>query len=239
MQGRPSSSARPTTSARPSTAFDRDQFQYQQQHLQQQQPYGLEEEYEESDDEDVFAFLPPSTADQVERQSTSFAFGNHVQYPEPTFDPWGRQYPLSPPIPAAASSTDFTADTSSPSPPHATAVPTSIPSPACVHSYSYNQPPPSPSTDSNPSTGMSGPDSYHLKRLGVVNDIQEIEKKPQADGENEAEEKGDPNDSAGLSHSHSQSDPQKSDQAGTGIPQATSSLADSLTMADDESRNIK
>jgi hypothetical protein len=62
-------------SARPTTAFDRDQIQHHQQRLQQQQPHEIEEDYEERDDEDVFAFLPPSTADQ-ERQSASFAFAN-------------------------------------------------------------------------------------------------------------------------------------------------------------------
>ena len=173
MQGRPSSS-RPSTSARPTTAFDRDQFQYQQQHLQQHQPHEIEEESEEeSDDEDVFAFLPPTTADQ-EQQPTSqspFAFGP-VTYPEPTFDPWGRQYPMSaatvPPIPPGIPSQTH-------SPPHP-----------------YNKhpiPPPSPSTDSHPSTGMSGPDFYRLKRLGttissklgVVGNAKELKEEPESD----------------------------------------------------------
>ena len=203
MQGRPSSS-RPSTSARPTTAFDRDQFQHR---LQPQQPHEIaEEEYEEeSDDEDVFAFLPPTTADQ-EQQSTSqspFTFAA-VQYPDPTFDPWDRQYPISPP-PAAP-------------------IPPNIPSEAHLHSYPYNLPPPvSPSTDSHPSTGMSGPDLYRLKNLGiaatsklaVVEDVKGDEKK-------------------GVdSQSNSQS-----------RPLAANSLADSLSVTqsileDDESRSIK
>jgi hypothetical protein len=259
MQGRPLSS-RPSTSARPATAFDRDQFQHHQQRLQQQQPHEIEEDYEESDDEDVFAFLPPSTADQ-ERQSTSFAFANHVQYPEPTFDPWGRQYPICPTISAAAATSSIGPDTyTSPSPSHAAA--DGIPSP--IHSHLYNQPPlpPSPSTDSHPSTGMSGPDLYRLKKLGtatssklgVVDDIKEMDREPKVDSENEAENLS---DSAGPSHSHSQSNsqsqsqtyhqsPQQQRYAGNSeMPQAPSSLADSLSITtqrmleDDESRSIK
>jgi hypothetical protein len=182
MQGRPLSS-RPSTSARPTTAFDRDQFQ--QQCLQQhQQPHELEEESEEeSDDEDVFAFLPPTTADQESTSQSPFSFAA-VQYPEPTFDPWGRQYPIcphvSPPIPPGIG----------------------IPSQTHPHPYSHNIPPPSPSTDSHPSTGMSGPDSYRLNRLGtaafptlgVVDDVEEMKMEPEQDGDdtkNEVSEKAD------------------------------------------------
>ena len=230
MQGRPPSS-RPSTSARPTTAFDRDQFQHQQQCLQQQQPHEIEEqEYEEeSDDEDVFAFLPPSTADR-EQQSTSqspFTFAV-VPYPEPTFDPWGRQYPISPP-PAA------------PIPPSIHG----IPSQTHPHPYPYNQPPASPpSTDSHPSTGMSGPDFYRLKSLGtaassklaVVEDVRERE---------EDEKKG--VDSQTNSQSRSQTYRQQQHHAGMGVQgmsNATSSLADSLSLVqsmleDDESRSIK
>lgn len=174
MQGRPSSS-RPSTSARPTTAFDRDQFQYLQHHLQQQQPHEIEEESEEdSDDEDVFAFLPPTTADQ-EQQSTSqspFSF-SPVPYPEPTFDPWGRQYPISPP----------------PAPPLPPGIHGS-PSQTHPHPHPYNKPPispPSPSTDSHPSTGMSGPNFFRLKRLGtaassklgVVDNIRGMKEEPE------------------------------------------------------------
>lgn len=66
------SGARPYTSsgARPITAaHERDQFG---------STYDLEEEYEESDDEDVFAFLPPSTADQEQEHQSQFSQG-HVQ----------------------------------------------------------------------------------------------------------------------------------------------------------------
>jgi hypothetical protein len=189
MQGRPSSS-RPSTSARPTTAFDRDQFQYLQHHLQQQQPLEIEEESEEeSDDEDVFAFLPPTTADQ-EQQSTSqspFTFTS-VPYPEPTFDPWGRQYPSS----------------STPAPP----LPPGIPSQTHPLPHSHNKPPispPSPSTDSHPSTGVSGPDFYRLKRLGtaassklgVVDNVKEMEEVPKQNGDDiiiEGETKADDGD---------------------------------------------
>ncbi|KAF8806706.1 hypothetical protein BYT27DRAFT_6636900 [Phlegmacium glaucopus] len=179
MQGRPPSSARPSTSARPTTAFDRDQFQ----HRLQPQPYEVDEEYEEeSDDEDVFAFLPPTTADQEQQHGSQSPFttlhSNGVRYPEPAFDPWGRQYPTVPaPAPAPASSKNpFSVSITDPnaqsypyttSPPHATSPPPGIHA-VPPHPYPYNQPPPSPSTDSHPSTGMTGPDLYRLKRLGTA-----------------------------------------------------------------------
>ena len=173
MQGRPSSS-RPSTSARPTTAFDRDQFQHTQHQFQQQ--HIEEESEEESDDEDVFAFLPPTTADQ-EQQSTShspFAFAP-VPYPEPTFDPWGRQHPITP----------------SPAPP----LPPGI---RGISSQTHPNPlpngkppisPPSPSTDSHPSTGMSGPDFYRLKRLGTA----ALSKFGVVNNAKETKEKSDPN----------------------------------------------
>ena len=185
MQGRPSSS-RPSTSARPTTAFDRDHFQYLQKHLQQQQPHEIEEESEEeSDDEDVFAFLPPTTADQ---QQSTFP---PVAYPEPTFDPWGRQYPTSPPA-------------ALPLPPGIPGIPSETHPPP----HLYNKaliPPPSPSTDSHPSTGMTGPDLYRLKRLGtatsskldVVDNLKETGKEQERAGDdtkNESEKDADEGD---------------------------------------------
>lgn len=225
MQG--PSSSRPSTSARPTTAFDKDQFQHR---IQQQQPHEIaEEEFEEeSDDEDVFAFLPPTTADQ-EQHSTSqslFTFGA-VPYPEPTFDLWDRQHPMSPPLAAT--------------------IPPSIPSEAYSHPHTYNKPPASPSTDSHPSTGMSGPDFYRLKSLGtaatsklaVVEDVKEQE---------DDEKKG--VDSQSNSQPQSQTYHQYQQQqnhAGTGVlgrPLAASSLTDSFSVThsileDDESRSIK
>ena len=188
MQGRPSSS-RPSTSARPTTAFDRDQFQ---QRIQQQQPHEIEEESdEESEDEDVFAFLPPTTADKEQQSTSQSPFGfAAVPYPEPTFDPWGRQYPISRPgVPAAPPGIH---DTSSQTHPHP---------------HPYNKPPSSPSTDPHPSTGMSGPDLYRLNKLGTA----------------------------------------ASSKLGTeilGMPQAASSVADSLSMTqsmmeEGEGRSIK
>lgn len=172
MQGHPPSSARPSTSGRPTTAFDRDQFQQHQQRLQQQ-PFEIEEEYEEeSDDEDVFAFLPPTTADQEQQQHQPFfTQSNHVQYPEPTFDPWGRQYPV-----AASSKNPFAIDHNtqyaSTSPPQAGSLHALPPGIHGAHPHPYIQqstlPPPSPSSDSHPSTGMTGPDLYRLKRLGTA-----------------------------------------------------------------------
>jgi hypothetical protein len=117
MSGRPTSSAggsRPFTasafrppSARPSTsagALDRDH------HYTYDNAYIDEEEEEESDTEDLFAFLPPSTADQqrdLEKQRAldhspqvpdyDNIFSNAVSsdtsplaYPSPTFDPYAR-----------------------------------------------------------------------------------------------------------------------------------------------------
>jgi hypothetical protein len=207
MQG----SSRPFTSGRPTTAFDRDQFQ---QHLQQQQPREIEEEYEESDDEDVFAFLPPTTADQ-ERESafqSPFSFGNHVQYPEPTYDPWGRPYP---PIPAAGAPSEypFSMDPNTyTSPPfHATALPPGIP--CQTYSQSYSQAPlPSPSTDSHPSSGMSGPDFYRLKRLGTaassildaVDDVKDMETEQNGDYTRKA-------DDVGLNRDHTDKEGNDSD----------------------------
>jgi hypothetical protein len=172
MQGRPLSS-RPSSSARPTTAFDRDQFQHQQRLEQQIE----EEEYEEeeSDDEDVFAFSPPTTANQEKHSHFT------VPYPEPAFDPWGRQYPISPPPPI---------------PPH-------------PHPYIRPVSPSSPSTGSHPSTGMSGPDFYRLKRLGTAasSNLAVVEEN-------------------GVNSDRYQQQ------------QAASSLADSLS-EDDESRSIK
>ena len=230
MQGRPPSS-RPSTSARPTTAF---QFQHHQQRLQQQQPHEVEEEEyeEESDDEDVFAFLPPTTADQ-EQDSASrspFTFAD-VPYPEPTFDPWGRQLPVSPPPPA-------------PIPPSIHGIPSQIhPHP---HPYGHLPVPPSPSTDSHASTGMSGPDFYRLKSLGtaassklaVVEDVKEQE---------EDETKGVDSPSNSQSQSQTYHQYQHQHHAGTGVlgmQKAASSLGDSVSVAqsmleDDESRSIK
>ena len=231
MQGRPSESfSRPSTS-RPTTTFDRDQFQHRP---QQHQPHEIaEEEYEEdSDDEDVFAFLPPTTADQ-EQHSTSqspFTFAA-VPYPEPTFDPWDRQYPISPPA----------ADLIPPN---------IISSEAHSHPHPYIQPPPvSPSTDSHPSTAMSGPDFYRLKSLGtaatsklaVVEDFKERE---------DDEKNGVDSHSSSQSQSqtyHQSHQQQHHDHAGPGIlgkPLVASSLADSFSVTqsileDDESRSIK
>ena len=219
MQGRPSSS-RPSTSARPTTAFDREQFQHR---LQQQQPHQIAEEdcEEESDDEDVFAFLPPTTADQ-ERQSTSqslFTFAA-VPYPERTFDLWDRQHPLSPPPPAAPISP-------------------SRPSEARSHPHPYSQPPPaSPSTDSHPSTGMSGPNFYRLKSLGTAATSK------LAVVEDAKEQEGDEKKGVGIpsnSQSYHQCQ-QQQNHAGPGV--LRSSIDDSLSVTqsvleDDESRSIK
>jgi len=208
MQGRPPSSGRPSTSARPSTAFDRDHFQ---QRLQQQ-PYEIEEEYEEdSDDDNVFAFVPPTTADQEKQRSQSpftnspFAVhSNGVQYPEPAFDPWGR-YPTLPaatssknPFPVSTADTNTQSYTISP-PLNAGSQQTSPPPAHGVlphhHPHPHNQPPispPSPSTDSHPSTGMTGPDFYRLKRMGTaVSSKLGVEDKAQEkedDKENEKEQ---------------------------------------------------
>ena len=231
MQERPSFS-RPSTS-RPTTTFDRDQFQHRP---QQHQPHEIaEEEYEEdSDDEDVFAFLPPTTADQ-QRQSTSqspFTFAA-VPYPEPTFDPWDRQYPISP------------------LPPPADPIPPNISSEEHSHPhYPYNQPPPvSPSTDSHPSTGMSGPDFYRLKSLGtaatsklaVVEDIreQEDDEKKGVDSHSNSQSQSQTYHQCQQQHHHRDSGP-----GVLGKPLAASSLTDSLSVTqsileDDESRSIK
>jgi hypothetical protein len=220
MQGRPSSS-RPSTSARPTTAFDRDQFQHHQQRLQQQQPLVLaEEEYdEESDDEDVFAFFPPTTADQ-EQQSTSqspFTFAA-VPYPEPTFDPWDRQYP---------------------SPPAALIPPSIHGIQSETHSYphTYNQPPLSPSTDSHPSTGMSGPDIYRLKSLGIA-------ASPKLAVVEEGEKKGVDSQSNSQSQSQTYHQQHHARTGVLGMPKLAGSLTDSLSITqsmleDDESRSIK
>ena len=276
MQERPSSS-RPSTSARPTTAFDRDHFQYLQQHLQRQKPHEIEEESEEeSDDEDVFAFLPPTTADQ---QQSSFS---PVAYPEPTFDPWGRQYPTSPPA-------------ALPLPPGIPGISSESHSPPHLYNKSPIVPP-SPSTDSHPSTGMTGPDFYRLKRLGtaassklgVVDNPEETEKEQERVGDNtknESEKDADEGNhmdpdketypklskcqvfkrsilssaqsssfqhGAGPSHSQSQSlsqtyhkyRQQQHHPGILGIPQAASSVGDSLSMTqsmmeDAEGRSIK
>lgn len=96
---RPSTSSRPDTSsgrqdsARPSTSragypeyFDRDQ-----QYTAYSQDYSIDEEDEESEAEDVFAFGPPGTADGGQSLAASSpvtsSFASPVSFPPPTFDP--------------------------------------------------------------------------------------------------------------------------------------------------------
>lgn len=95
---RPSTSSRPVTSsgrppsARPTTSkagypdyFDRDQ-----QHTTYSQDYSVDEEDEESEAEDVFAFGPPGTADGESHAVTTTLPASHVSpvsFPPPTFDP--------------------------------------------------------------------------------------------------------------------------------------------------------
>lgn len=84
-QGRPTS-ARPTTSrAGYPEYFDRDQ-----QYTTYSQDYSVDEEDEESEAEDVFAFGPPGTADgNSHAVSTTLpsSFAPPVSFPPPTFDP--------------------------------------------------------------------------------------------------------------------------------------------------------
>ena len=88
---RPFSSSGPPDSARPTTSragypeyFDRDQ-----QYTAYSQDYSIDEEDEESEAEDVFAFGPPGTADGSQAASTTVAasFASPVSFPPPAFDP--------------------------------------------------------------------------------------------------------------------------------------------------------
>lgn len=243
MQGRPPSSPRPTT------AFNRDQFQ---QGLRQQS-YDMEEE--ESDEESVFAFLPPSTADPKQHTCCQ-----QVQYPEPVFNPLDRQYPIPPPVPPAA---PFPVDSTSPSISPPSRVHYSLPgingvSPSTNSRLYPCTLPPSPSTDSRPSTEMASPDLYRLRRLGTalssklgVVDVKETEEprplSPSA--KSSVFQHGlDPSHSHSQPISHSQTQMYhphyRQQHAGMEIPQTAKSLADSLNftqsmMEDNESQSIK
>jgi hypothetical protein len=71
--------ARPGTATNPSDAYNRDpQYTYSQE-------YSIDEEDEESEEEGVFAFGPPSTADGAP-SSPSF-LQPHVSQPPPVYDP--------------------------------------------------------------------------------------------------------------------------------------------------------
>lgn len=141
---RPSTSSRPYTSSgeppRPTTSgpgypdfFDRDQ-----QYTANSQDQSIDEEDEESDDEDVFAFGPPGTADQEAHTNTSTVSPTAsptVSFPPPTFDP---------------ASPYFAYNTAGPSSLHSR------------HPY-----PMSPQVETPPSTdSQSGDDPYRMRRIG-------------------------------------------------------------------------
>ena len=72
---------RPTTSSRYPDPYDRDpQYTYSQ-------DYSFDEEDEESEAEDVFAFGPPSTADSV--ASPASPIHRLISQPPPVYDPYG------------------------------------------------------------------------------------------------------------------------------------------------------
>lgn len=96
---RPSTSSRPftssgrPTSARPTTsrAGYPDHFDRDQQYTAYSQDYSIDEEDEESEAEDVFAFGPPGTADSephaVSTTVPPSLVHQPVSFPPPTFDP--------------------------------------------------------------------------------------------------------------------------------------------------------
>lgn len=86
-----SASGRPTTGRPPtSRAGHPDYYDHGQQYTAYSQDYSIDEDDEESEAEDVFAFGPPGTADQESHAAStlvSSSFASPVSFPPPTFDP--------------------------------------------------------------------------------------------------------------------------------------------------------
>jgi hypothetical protein len=108
--------------------------------------YALEEEEDESDNEDVFAFLPPSTADQHKDQLNHDHPQDHlsplpqpplVSFPSPTFNPYAR-YPAD-----------------------------SLVGPSTIYFQPPPQSPPSTATDSNTHNNTRD-GQYPLRRLNTA-----------------------------------------------------------------------
>ena len=202
---------RPSTSrpesARPGTSFGQGHPQGQQYHTEYDahyaadQPvynqqaggqYGIvEEEYEESDDEDVFAFLPPSTADAAKEEVPIAPVGGFLSNLTPATGPQMYHYPT---VPAHANNPfayavpsgphphqpPLTADTQDPPPSTMTSSvdgaafayepPTNSPY-HFYHAYPVGPPPVSPPSsdmDSQPSTGYGrtqGADAFRLEKM--------------------------------------------------------------------------
>ena len=164
-------SARPGTSsgARPTTAG----FDWAQYPPNHDLP---EEEYEESDDEDVFAYLPPTTADQEEqaRQKEGTHDSQHLSpdslngdyLSASTSNPWipnepifANSVPDQPPI-------DYPSPTFDPYARYPADSFSSQGAGPSTFNFNYILPPPQspPSTDSN----TQGDDPYRLRRLNTA-----------------------------------------------------------------------
>lgn len=136
--GRPSTAAHPVASAYPPDYAG----YHQQQYTSYSQEYSIDEEdEEESEAEDVFAFGPPSTADQEQRPSPTTAaplISPSVSFPPPTFDPHA-------PFPSYDANT---------------------PGPSTIYTRHPYPAPTSPQVESPPSTESNPPDDpYRLRRL--------------------------------------------------------------------------
>ena len=136
--GRPSS-ARPTTSHKP---VQHDYFDRDQQYTTYSQDYSVDEEDDESEAEDVFAFGPPGTADQESHAvSTTLpaTFASPVSIPPPAFDPHAAYHPSL-----------------------------NMPGPSTLHPrHPY---PMSPQVETPPSTdSQAGDDPYRMRRMVATN----------------------------------------------------------------------
>lgn len=130
---RPPTSSRPFTSSgrpqsgRPDTSYTSPDYDYRdQQYTAFSQEYSLDEEDEESEAEDVFAFGPPATANKDSQASSDAPDHSPVTQPPPTYDPHGgfatynaagpsslhprHPYPLSPQVESPPSTDSQTTD---------------------------------------------------------------------------------------------------------------------------------
>lgn len=172
MAARPatSRSARPTTTSAPldpstESYVDRDpQYTYSQE-------YSLEDQDEESDDEDVFAFLPPSTAQASESPSLTPTTQSHpFSQPPPQVSFSQQHFPASPssptsPPPPFSPVADFLIYPPPTFDPHALErhIPKAGPSTTSVHFVGTVDSP--PSTADPRDSYSSAEDGFRLRKL--------------------------------------------------------------------------
>jgi hypothetical protein len=166
MAARPSTShsARPTTSRN-----DIDPTADTYLDLSFSQEYSVEEE-DESDDEDVFAFRPPSTAEQSPTQqppshSHITPLSHPLPHEYPQYFPADAPAPISPPFSSFAESLVYSPPTFIPSTPTHN-IPEAGPSTTSVHFVGkVDSPSPPSTTEHGDSRSLSNEDGFRLRKL--------------------------------------------------------------------------